>query len=54
MLFVMVEIGGVLAPIAMILFHTLRQVLFIPPVLVCIAGGVLFGVTFGTIYSVIG
>ena len=54
MLFVMVEIGGVLAPIAFILFHTLRQVLFIPPMLVCIAGGVLFGVTFGTIYSVIG
>ncbi|MCE4051215.1 MULTISPECIES: VTT domain-containing protein [Bacillaceae] len=54
MLFVMVELGGVLAPIAFILFHTLRQVLFIPPMLVCIAGGVLFGVTFGTIYSVIG
>jgi len=53
-LFVMVEVGGILAPIIFILFHTLRQFLFIPPILVCIAGGVLFGVTLGTIYSVIG
>lgn len=53
-LFVMVEVGGVLAPIIFILFHTLRQFLFIPPILVCIAGGVLFGVTLGTIYSIIG
>ncbi|WP_312096237.1 VTT domain-containing protein [Niallia sp.] len=53
-LFVMVEVGGILAPIIFILFHTLRQFLFIPPILVCIAGGVLFGVTLGTIYSIIG
>ncbi|WP_400242723.1 TVP38/TMEM64 family protein [Niallia sp. JL1B1071] len=53
-LFVMVEVSGILAPIIFILFHTLRQFLFIPPILVCIAGGVLFGVTLGTIYSIIG
>lgn len=52
--FVLIEVGGIFAPLAFILFHTLRQVLFIPPMLVCIAGGMLFGVTFGTIYSVIG
>ncbi|WP_445489539.1 TVP38/TMEM64 family protein [Niallia sp. 03133] len=54
MLFVMMELGGIFAPIAFILFHTLRQVLFIPPMIVCIAGGILFGVTMGTIYSIIG
>ncbi|MEZ2716786.1 alkaline phosphatase [Niallia circulans] len=53
-LFVMVEVSGILAPIIFILFHTLRQFLFIPPILVCIAGGILFGVTLGTIYSIIG
>ncbi|KAB7668030.1 TVP38/TMEM64 family protein [Bacillus sp. B1-b2] len=53
-LFVMLEVGGILAPIIFILFHTLRQFLFIPPILVCIAGGVLFGVTWGTVYSIIG
>lgn len=50
----MIELGGIFAPIAFILFHTLRQVIFIPPMIVCIAGGVLFGVTLGTIYSIIG
>ncbi|GKU81526.1 TVP38/TMEM64 family protein [Niallia sp. NCCP-28] len=54
MLFVMIELGGIFAPIAFILFHTLRQVIFIPPMIVCIAGGILFGVTLGTIYSIIG
>lgn len=54
LLFVMVEVGGILAPLVFIFFHTLRQFLFIPPILVCIAGGILFGVTFGTIYSIIG
>ncbi|MFT8323161.1 MAG: VTT domain-containing protein [Bacillus sp. (in: firmicutes)] len=53
-LFVMIELGGIFAPIAFIFFHTLRQVLFIPPMIVCIAGGILFGVTLGTIYSIIG
>ncbi|MDQ0270065.1 TVP38/TMEM64 family protein [Cytobacillus purgationiresistens] len=49
-----VETAGILAPIAFILFHILRQFLFIPVPLVCIAGGVLFGSVFGSIFSLIG
>jgi len=46
--------GSILAPILFILFHVLRQFLFIPVVVVCITGGVLFGAFAGTLYSVIG
>ncbi|MCM3179642.1 VTT domain-containing protein [Cytobacillus horneckiae] len=49
-----VETAGILAPIAFILFHVLRQFLFIPVPLVCIAGGVLFGSVFGSLFSLIG
>ncbi|MBP2240683.1 putative membrane protein YdjX (TVP38/TMEM64 family) [Cytobacillus eiseniae] len=54
MLFVMVETVGILAPIAFIFFHILRQFLFIPVPLVCIAGGILFGSFFGSVFSIIG
>lgn len=54
MLFVMVEKAGILAPIAFILFHILRQFLFIPVPLVCLTGGILFGSFFGSIFSMIG
>lgn len=54
LLLVMVETGGILAPIAFIFFHFLRQFLFIPVVVICIAGGILFGTVAGTIYSIIG
>ncbi|MBS4191555.1 TVP38/TMEM64 family protein [Bacillus sp. FJAT-49705] len=54
LLFVMVETAGILAPIAFILFHVLRQFLFIPVPLVCITGGILFGSIFGSIFSIIG
>ena len=54
MLFVIVEAGGVLAPIVFIFFHIFRQFLFIPVSLVCMAGGILFGSVFGTIYSLFG
>jgi uncharacterized membrane protein YdjX (TVP38/TMEM64 family) len=54
MVFVLVESVGILAPLAFILFHLLRQFLFLPVVIVCIAGGVLFGTVLGTLYSVIG
>ncbi|MFD2446288.1 TVP38/TMEM64 family protein [Bacillus sp. CGMCC 1.16607] len=54
MMFVFVESVGILAPLAFILFHLLRQFLFIPVAVVCIAGGVLFGTVFGTIYSLVG
>ncbi|UII55129.1 VTT domain-containing protein [Cytobacillus spongiae] len=54
MLFVLVEAGGILAPILFILVHFLRQFLFIPVAIICIAGGVLFGTVFGTVYSLFG
>lgn len=54
MLLGIIEFGGFLAPIAFILFHLLRQFLFIPVVVVCMAGGVLFGVVYGTIFSLFG
>lgn len=50
----LLEAGGVLAPIAFILFHLLRQFLFIPVTFVCLAGGILFGSIFGTIFSLLG
>ncbi|KAA9023200.1 TVP38/TMEM64 family protein [Niallia endozanthoxylica] len=53
-LFILVKAGGILAPIAFILFHILRQFLFIPVTLVCMTGGILFGSVLGTIYSLIG
>jgi len=54
LLFVVVEAGGILAPIAFIFFHIFRQFLFIPVTLVCMAGGILFGSVLGTFYSLIG
>ncbi|RIW29736.1 TVP38/TMEM64 family protein [Bacillus salacetis] len=52
--FAVIESSGWLAPVAFILFHILRQFIFIPVVLVCIVGGILFGSVFGTIYSLVG
>jgi uncharacterized membrane protein YdjX (TVP38/TMEM64 family) len=49
-----VQSGSVFAPLIFITFHLLRQFLFIPVIVVCMSGGVLFGAAFGTIYSVIG
>lgn len=54
MLLVMVETGGILAPIIFILFHCFRQILFFPVAVICIAGGVLFGTVAGTFYSMVG
>ncbi|WP_442595375.1 TVP38/TMEM64 family protein [Neobacillus sp. D3-1R] len=54
MVFILVESVGILAPLVFILFHLLRQFLFIPVAVVCIAGGVLFGTALGTVYSLIG
>lgn len=54
LLFVMIEMGGWLAPVAFILFHSIRQFLFIPVPVVCMAGGILFGTLWGTLYSMIG
>lgn len=49
-----IESGGVFSPLLFIFFHLLRPILFIPVVLFCIAGGLLFGVVAGFIYSLIG
>lgn len=46
--------SGVYAPLYFIVLHFLRQFLFVPVSVICMAGGVLFGTVFGTIYSVIG
>jgi uncharacterized membrane protein YdjX (TVP38/TMEM64 family) len=54
LLLIMVEAGGIFAPLAFVVFHLLRSFLFIPVSVVVIAGGVLFGTLWGTIYSVIG
>ncbi|MFC4403711.1 VTT domain-containing protein [Gracilibacillus xinjiangensis] len=42
------------APFAFILIHILRPLFFLPVLLLCITGGILFGVLAGTIYSLIG
>lgn len=54
LLLVLMEAGGVFAPLAFILFHLLRSFLFIPVPVVLISGGVLFGTLWGTLYSVVG
>jgi uncharacterized membrane protein YdjX (TVP38/TMEM64 family) len=54
LLLIMVEAGGIMAPLAFVVFHLLRSFLFIPVSVVVVAGGVLFGTLWGTIYSVIG
>ncbi|MFC8574687.1 TVP38/TMEM64 family protein, partial [Heyndrickxia sporothermodurans] len=54
MLFSFVEGSAVLAPFMFILFHVLRQFLFIPVAVVCMAGGILFGSLLGIIYSLAG
>lgn len=49
-----IQTTGYFAPLAFILFHIVRQFLFIPVAVVCVAGGMLFGVELGSIYSTIG
>lgn len=49
-----IEMSGIFAPIIFIAFHTFRQFLFIPVIVVCMAGGLLFGTVYGFIFSLIG
>jgi len=49
-----IENAGWLAPILFVLLHVLRPLLFLPVIVVCIAGGVLFGFFKGAILSFIG
>lgn len=49
-----IEQSGILAPILFVLFHLIRPMLFLPVLVVCMLGGYLFGVIFGSILSIIG
>ncbi|KMY43539.1 hypothetical protein AC622_04245 [Bacillus sp. FJAT-27916] len=49
-----IESAGYMAPVIFVLFHVLRQLLFIPVAVVCLAGGMLFGPLLGSILSLIG
>lgn len=51
---VFIETAGWLAPVFFILLHLLRPFFFLPVIVVCIAGGVLFGFVEGAILSFIG
>ncbi|MFD1735948.1 TVP38/TMEM64 family protein [Bacillus salitolerans] len=54
MLFAFLEGSGMWAPVIFLLFHSIRQFLFIPVALLCVVGGILFGALLGTLYSVVG
>ncbi|WP_456278050.1 TVP38/TMEM64 family protein [Bacillus sp. AK128] len=54
LLFAFLESSGIWAPIVFLLFHSLRQFLFIPVTVLCIVGGILFGAVLGIVYSLIG
>ncbi|MFC0015678.1 MULTISPECIES: TVP38/TMEM64 family protein [Allobacillus] len=43
-----------IAPVLFIAFHIIRPFLFIPVAFICITGGLLFGMTYGVVYSLIG
>ncbi len=45
---------GTLAPVIFIFFHVIRQFIFIPVIMVCMAGGILFGSVLGTLFSMTG
>ncbi|HET7579008.1 MAG TPA: VTT domain-containing protein [Bacillales bacterium] len=53
-LFDVLKTSGIFAPLAFILLHVLRQYVFVPVSLICMIGGVFFGVVYGTVYSLIG
>ncbi|KIL49276.1 TVP38/TMEM64 family protein [Jeotgalibacillus soli] len=49
-----IEAAGWLAPFLFILLHLFRPLFFLPVIVVCIAGGVLFGFVEGALLSFIG
>lgn len=51
---VFIESSGWLAPVFFVLLHLLRPFFFIPVIVVCIAGGVIFGFLEGAVLSFIG
>ncbi|WP_017378603.1 TVP38/TMEM64 family protein [Paenisporosarcina sp. TG-14] len=50
----LIEGAGWLAPLLFVLLHLFRPFFFLPVIVVCIAGGVLFGFIKGTLLSFIG
>lgn len=48
------QTSGIFAPAAFILLHVIRQYVFVPVSLICMVGGVFFGVLYGTVYSLVG
>ncbi|RKD75881.1 putative membrane protein YdjX (TVP38/TMEM64 family) [Sinobaca qinghaiensis] len=49
-----IQEAGWLAPILFIILHLVRPMLFIPVLLLCMAGGLFFGFLYGALYSVVG
>ncbi|WP_026906413.1 TVP38/TMEM64 family protein [Paucisalibacillus globulus] len=49
-----VQTGGLFAPLLFISVHLLRPLFFLPVVFICVSGGIIFGVFYGTVFSVIG
>jgi uncharacterized membrane protein YdjX (TVP38/TMEM64 family) len=54
MLFTFLEGSGLWAPMIFLLFHCIRQFLFIPVAVLCMVGGILFGAVLGAVYSLLG
>ena len=50
----LMETAGILSPLLFISFHLLRPLFFLPVIIICMTGGVLFGTLAGTFYSIIG
>ncbi|WP_244094282.1 TVP38/TMEM64 family protein [Jeotgalibacillus salarius] len=50
----LIEESGWLGPALFVLLHLIRPLLFLPVILVCVAGGLLFGFVEGAILSFIG
>lgn len=53
-LFNVLQTSGIFAPLAFVLLHVLRQYFFVPVSMICMIGGMFFGVLYGTAYSLIG
>lgn len=48
-----IEAAGWLAPVLFIILHILRPVLFLPVLLVTLAGGYVFGLFYGMIFHML-
>lgn len=50
----LIETAGIWAPVCFIILHVIRPILFVPVILICLTGGLLFGSIWGTAYSLVG